>query len=89
MLEQDTPTPLDRLPPCIVSQIERMMEFVAANPEGMTKELSELGQGQDASLFMVLLAAFIGERWRDTYETALKRGYRFLSFGDAMYAERN
>jgi S-adenosylmethionine:tRNA-ribosyltransferase-isomerase (queuine synthetase) len=30
----------------------------------------------------------MGERWRQAYQTALDRGYRFLSFGDAMYAER-
>lgn len=40
------------------------------------------------STLLVLLAAFMGPRWREAYETALKRGYRFLSFGDAMYAER-
>jgi S-adenosylmethionine:tRNA ribosyltransferase-isomerase len=41
------------------------------------------------STLLVLLAAFMGDRWRDAYETALARGYRFLSFGDAMYAERD
>ena len=40
------------------------------------------------STLVVLVAAFMGERWREAYETALDRGYRFLSFGDAMYAER-
>ena len=40
------------------------------------------------STLLLLLAAFMGEGWRDTYETALQRGYRFLSFGDAMLAER-
>ncbi|MGH8871620.1 MAG: tRNA preQ1(34) S-adenosylmethionine ribosyltransferase-isomerase QueA [Acidimicrobiia bacterium] len=40
------------------------------------------------STLVVLVAAFMGERWRDAYQTALDRGYRFLSFGDAMYAER-
>jgi S-adenosylmethionine:tRNA ribosyltransferase-isomerase len=40
------------------------------------------------STLLVLLAAFMGERWRNVYETALQRGYRFLSFGDSMYAER-
>jgi S-adenosylmethionine:tRNA-ribosyltransferase-isomerase (queuine synthetase) len=30
----------------------------------------------------------MGPGWRVAYETALERGYRFLSFGDAMYAER-
>ncbi|HSG78916.1 MAG TPA: tRNA preQ1(34) S-adenosylmethionine ribosyltransferase-isomerase QueA [Acidimicrobiia bacterium] len=37
---------------------------------------------------LVLLAAFMGDRWRVAYEAALERGYRFLSFGDAMVAER-
>jgi S-adenosylmethionine:tRNA ribosyltransferase-isomerase len=40
------------------------------------------------STLVVLVAAFMGERWREAYETALDRGYRFLSFGDAMYAVR-
>jgi S-adenosylmethionine:tRNA ribosyltransferase-isomerase len=40
------------------------------------------------STLVVLIAAFMGERWRQAYQTALDRGYRFLSFGDAMYAER-
>jgi S-adenosylmethionine:tRNA ribosyltransferase-isomerase len=38
---------------------------------------------------LVLLAAFMGERWRDAYTVALERGYRFLSFGDAMLAVRH
>jgi len=41
-----------------------------------------------ASTLVVLVAAFMGERWREAYQTALERGYRFLSFGDAMLAER-
>lgn len=41
------------------------------------------------STLLVLLAAFMGERWREAYETALHRGYRFLSFGDAMLAVRD
>jgi S-adenosylmethionine:tRNA ribosyltransferase-isomerase len=40
------------------------------------------------STLVVLVAAFMGARWREAYQTALDRGYRFLSFGDAMYAER-
>jgi S-adenosylmethionine:tRNA ribosyltransferase-isomerase len=40
------------------------------------------------STLVVLVAAFMGDRWRSAYETALQRGYRFLSFGDAMLAER-
>ncbi len=33
---------------------------------------------------IVLLAAFAGAGWRRAYEHALRQGYRFLSFGDAM-----
>jgi len=40
------------------------------------------------STLVVLVAAFMGDRWQEAYQTALDRGYRFLSFGDAMYAER-
>jgi S-adenosylmethionine:tRNA ribosyltransferase-isomerase len=40
------------------------------------------------SSLLVLVDAFIGPRWRDLYATALADGYRFLSFGDAMWLER-
>ena len=40
------------------------------------------------STLLVLVAAFMGPEWRRAYETALDRGYRFLSFGDAMLAAR-
>jgi S-adenosylmethionine:tRNA ribosyltransferase-isomerase len=40
------------------------------------------------STLLVLLAAFMGEAWREAYQTALARDYRFLSFGDAMFATR-
>ena len=33
---------------------------------------------------VVLVAALLGPRWRGLYESALARGFRFLSFGDAM-----
>jgi S-adenosylmethionine:tRNA-ribosyltransferase-isomerase (queuine synthetase) len=31
----------------------------------------------------------MGPAWRNVYAVALERGYRFLSFGDAMFAVRN
>ena len=40
------------------------------------------------SSLLVMLAGFMGDGWRAAYMTALDRGYRFLSFGDAMYCER-
>lgn len=40
------------------------------------------------SSLICMVAAFMGEGWRALYETALARGYRFLSFGDAMLIDR-
>jgi S-adenosylmethionine:tRNA ribosyltransferase-isomerase len=39
------------------------------------------------STLVVLVASLLGPRWRSVYAEALTRGYRFLSFGDAMLAE--
>ena len=33
---------------------------------------------------LVMIAAFLPE-WRQAYQYALDHGYRFLSFGDAMF----
>lgn len=43
---------------------------------------------QPRSSLLLLLAAFTGDRWRALYDTALREGYRFLSFGDAMLVAR-
>ena len=37
---------------------------------------------------LVMIDAFVGQRWRQLYETAMTDGYRFLSFGDAMLLTR-
>ncbi|MDJ0663697.1 MAG: tRNA preQ1(34) S-adenosylmethionine ribosyltransferase-isomerase QueA [Acidimicrobiia bacterium] len=36
---------------------------------------------------IVMMAAILGEQWRDVYDYALRSGYRFLSFGDSMLIE--
>ena len=41
------------------------------------------------SSLLVLIDAFVGRRWRSLYVEALERGYRFLSFGDAMLLTRH
>ncbi|MPZ52703.1 MAG: tRNA preQ1(34) S-adenosylmethionine ribosyltransferase-isomerase QueA [Acidimicrobiia bacterium] len=41
------------------------------------------------SSLIVMVAALMGPGWKQVYEIALRRGYRFLSFGDAMLAERH
>ena len=38
---------------------------------------------------LMMIDAFVGERWRRLYEVALSEGYRFLSFGDAMLLDRH
>jgi S-adenosylmethionine:tRNA ribosyltransferase-isomerase len=40
------------------------------------------------STLLLLVEALVAERWRHLYEVALAEGYRFLSFGDAMFLER-
>jgi len=40
------------------------------------------------STLLVMIDAFVGPRWREIYAIAAERGYRFLSFGDAMLLER-
>jgi S-adenosylmethionine:tRNA ribosyltransferase-isomerase len=37
---------------------------------------------------LMMIDAFIGDRWRRLYDVALAEGYRFLSFGDAMFLDR-
>ena len=41
------------------------------------------------STLLCLLDAFVGPRWRELYAAALEHGYRFLSFGDAMFVTRS
>ena len=37
---------------------------------------------------LMMIDAFVGERWRRLYDVALAADYRFLSFGDAMLLDR-
>jgi S-adenosylmethionine:tRNA ribosyltransferase-isomerase len=38
---------------------------------------------------LLMVSAFVGERWRRLYEHAVRNEYRFLSFGDAMLLDRH
>lgn len=38
---------------------------------------------------LMMIDAFVGDRWRTLYEIALAEHYRFLSFGDAMLLDRS
>lgn len=37
---------------------------------------------------LMMIDAFVGDRWRTLYDVALAEHYRFLSFGDAMLLDR-
>jgi S-adenosylmethionine:tRNA ribosyltransferase-isomerase len=38
---------------------------------------------QPGSTLMLLIAALIGNRWKEVYKQALEQNYRFLSYGDS------
>ena len=38
---------------------------------------------------LLMIDAFVGERWKRLYAEAIERQYRFLSFGDAMLLDRH
>jgi S-adenosylmethionine:tRNA ribosyltransferase-isomerase len=38
---------------------------------------------------LMMIDAFVGDRWRRLYDDALAHDYRFLSFGDAMLLDRH
>ena len=38
---------------------------------------------------LLMIDAFIGDRWRDIYTSAIENGYRFLSLGDTMLLNRH
>jgi len=43
---------------------------------------------QPQSTLLLLIAAFAGEDWRETYQFALDNGFRFLSYGDSSLLQR-
>jgi S-adenosylmethionine:tRNA ribosyltransferase-isomerase len=43
---------------------------------------------QPQSTLLLLVAAFIGTKWKEIYEYALENDFRFLSYGDSSYLER-
>ncbi len=43
---------------------------------------------QPKSTLLLLIAALIGDGWRDMYDFALENGFRFLSYGDSSLLKR-
>jgi S-adenosylmethionine:tRNA ribosyltransferase-isomerase len=46
---------------------------------------------QPGSTLLLLVAAFIGDSWKDAYRYALDKGFRFLSYGDSsiLFGKQN
>lgn len=44
---------------------------------------------QPQSTLLLLVAAFVGDRWRDIYQYALDNNFRFLSYGDGCLLQRH
>lgn len=44
---------------------------------------------QPQSTLLLLIAAIIGDRWREVYQYALDHDFRFLSYGDSSLLERD
>ncbi len=40
---------------------------------------------QPQSTLLLLIAAFVGNKWKELYEYALKNNFRFLSYGDSSF----
>ncbi len=38
---------------------------------------------QPRSTLLLLVSAFIGDKWKEVYQYALENNFRFLSYGDA------
>ena len=43
---------------------------------------------QPESTLMLLVAAFVGEDWKNIYDYALENEFRFLSYGDSSFLSR-
>jgi len=40
---------------------------------------------QPSSTLLMLISAFVGEKWKEIYQWALDKNYRFLSYGDGSF----
>jgi S-adenosylmethionine:tRNA ribosyltransferase-isomerase len=44
---------------------------------------------QPQSTLLLLIAAFVGDAWRNIYDYALTHDFRFLSYGDSSLLIKN
>jgi S-adenosylmethionine:tRNA ribosyltransferase-isomerase len=63
--------------------------FIRAGYEWQMVDLLMTNFHLPRTTLLMMIHAFVGDRWRALYEDALREGYRFLSFGDAMLLDRS
>ena len=70
-------------------QLEGRTElFLHAGSEIEVVDLLMTNFHMPRTTLLMMIEAFIGPRWRRLYADAAAKGYRFLSFGDAMLLDR-
>nr|MBC8146428.1 S-adenosylmethionine:tRNA ribosyltransferase-isomerase [Bacteroidota bacterium] len=83
----------------VLESLNNVLDFMAANDmetvHGKTQLLIAPGHDfkivnvlitnfhQPKSTLLLLVAAFIGDAWKDVYDYSMKNDFRFLSYGDS------
>jgi S-adenosylmethionine:tRNA ribosyltransferase-isomerase len=67
---------------------DRTSLYIVPGHQWRTVDLMMTNFHMPRTTLLAMVQAFVGPSWRDLYATALERGYRFLSFGDAMLLAR-
>lgn len=62
--------------------------FITRGYEWKTVDLLLTNFHMPRTSLLLMIDAFVGNRWRRLYEVAVREHYRFLSFGDAMLLDR-
>ena len=62
--------------------------FITRGYEWKTVDLLLTNFHMPRTSLLLMIDAFVGNRWRRLYEAAVREHYRFLSFGDAMLLDR-
>ena len=63
--------------------------FIRAGHEWHVVDMLLTNFHMPRTTLLLMIDAFVGDRWRRLYDEALATGYRFLSFGDAMLLDRH
>jgi S-adenosylmethionine:tRNA ribosyltransferase-isomerase len=70
-------------------QTGRTSLFITRGYQWKTVDLLVTNFHMPRTSLLLMIDAFIGDRWRRLYSDAVREQYRFLSFGDAMILNRH